>query len=382
MAVLSTFGAMAARGFGWIANAASSAALYAWGDNTQGQLGLGDLTNRSSPVLVGNVAWSGLSANALSSYGVRTNGTLWAWGNNQFGELGNGASGGAADKSSPIQVGALTDWAKLVDPSPKDQVIRCFCIKTDGTLWAWGYGGYGALGTGNTTSQSSPVQVGADTDWLQIASANDSSLGIRGSGGVGSLYAWGRNLVGELGQGDQTPRSSPVQIGGESTWTWVTGGAYQAAGIRSGRLYSWGDNDQGQLGLGDLTNRSSPVQVGALTTWSKVRGGDWATFAIKTDGTMWAWGFNTFGQLGTSNTTSRSSPVQIGALTTWTNVFSGTGFCIATKTDGTLWGWGANHVGQLAQGNTTATSSPVQIGALTTWLIIATGGIHALGYKN
>ena len=144
-------------------------------------------------------------------------------------------------------------------------------------------------------------------------------------------------------------------------------------------LYSWGQNNYGQLGLGNTTYYSSPVQVGALTTWVGISCGSAHTLATKTDGTLWSWGRNNSGQLGLGNTTNYSSPKQVGALTTWSKVANGIGEnTAAIKTDGTLWSWGYNAYGQLGLGDITNRSSPVQVGALTTWLAIACGKENTL----
>ena len=134
------------------------------------------------------------------------------------------------------------------------------------------------------------------------------------------------------------------------------------------KLWSWGGNGYGELGLGNTTNRSSPVQVGALTTWSNVFGGTNCSFAIKTDGTLWAWGLNTSGQLGIGHDASRSSPVQVGALTTWSKLsinshmkYRRNNNTAVIKTDGTLWAWGSNLTGAFANGTSGYRSSPVQV---------------------
>ena len=145
-------------------------------------------------------------------------------------------------------------------------------------------------------------------------------------------------------------------------------GAVTWPGISFSTLYAWGRNHLGQLGDGTTVDKSSPVQVGALTTWLNAATGYAFTTATKTDGTLWAWGMNTQGQLGLGDATPRSSPVQVGALTTWDKPVGGAYNTLATKTDGTLWSWGHNVYGQLGHGNTTTLSSPVQVGALTTWI--------------
>jgi alpha-tubulin suppressor-like RCC1 family protein len=141
-----------------------------------------------------------------------------------------------------------------------------------------------------------------------------------------SLFTWGRNAYGQLGNGNTTNRSSPAQVGTLTDWSKITAAGYKQFGAAiktDGTMWAWGRNDNGQLGLGNTTDRSSPVQIGALTTWLTVAAGYTHRAAIKTNGTMWTWGRNNSGQLGIGDTTNRSSPVQIGALTTWLTVAGG-----------------------------------------------------------
>ena len=139
-------------------------------------------------------------------------------------------------------------------------------------------------------------------------------------------WSWGTNTTaaasGQIGLGDVTNRSSPVQVGALTNWSSISGGnpTFATAIKTDGTLWSWGSNSLGELGLGNVTARSSPVQVGALTAWSKVSSGFQCTVAIKTDGTLWSWGRNNSGGLGLGDATNRSSPVQVGALTTWISV--------------------------------------------------------------
>ena len=172
-----------------------------------------------------------------------------------------------------FQVGALTDWSKI-----SGCTNSAAAIKTGGTLWSWGNNVFGQLGLGNVTFRSSPVQVGALTDWSEIA----GGVGITGFLSRwfialktnGTLWTWGSNGGGQLGQGDTTPRSSPVQVGSATDWAQVVGGYLFAHAIKTnGTLWAWGSNAGGQLGLGDITHRSSPAQVGSGTNWTRLAPG-------------------------------------------------------------------------------------------------------------
>ena len=166
--------------------------------------------------------------------------------------------------------------------------------------------------------------MGTLTTWLSATAGAGASLAIKTDG---TLWAWGYNYYGQLGDGTNVSKSSPVQVGTLTTWSSVSTGGYTLGSTLAikadGTLWAWGHNGTGQLGLGDGAWRSSPVQVGALTTWSKVYAGAYHTLAIKTDGTLWAWGDNTRGELGQGDNTTRYSPVQVGSMTYWSSASSG-----------------------------------------------------------
>jgi YD repeat-containing protein len=287
--------------------------LFAWGVNTNGQLGLGNTTAYSSPKQVGSLTnWSVISAAGELTTAIKTDGTLWSWGYNADGQLGDNTT---VAKSSPIQVGSLTTWSNL---GWSKAHVGIGAIKTDGTLWTWGSNGSGQLGLGNVVARSSPVQVGALTDWLQVAGCYNACAAIKTDG---TLWTWGLNNEGQLGIGSAVDKSSPVQVGALTNWSQIAGGLSNTflAITTGGTLYGWG---AAFLGDNTAVGKNSPVQIGALTNWSKVSVGLYSSAAIKTDGTLWGWGRNDNGAIGLGNTTYFSSPVQVGSSTTWANVSS------------------------------------------------------------
>jgi hypothetical protein len=180
----------------------------------------------------------------------------------------------------------------------------------------------GQIGDNNNLKRSSPVQVGALTTWAKVAAGQLHGMAVKTDG---TLWTWGYNGQGALGQNDTIRRSSPIQVGALTNWAYVAGGErHTVASTTSGELYAWGKNTRGEVGDGTVVTKSSPVQIGALTNWKNVaaKNSEFCA-ATKTDGTLWAWGFNTGGQLGDGTVVARSSPVQVGALTNWLAVTAG-----------------------------------------------------------
>lgn len=359
--------------------------LFAWGSNySYGALGNASSAYYSSPIQIGTLSnWKTISGVSQGAYALKTDGTIWSWGYNAFGQLGNGTT---TNYSSPIQIGTLSNWNYI-----SSGWGHMTALKNDGTLWVWGFNGSGQLGDGTTASKSSPLQIGSN-QYTLVSGVGYSSYAIDTTG---ALWAWGNNNVAQLGLGDLTNRSVPTQVGTSTDWQILSQGATSTtipimAGIKEdGTLWTWGNNTVfGWLGIGlsAVATYASPIQVGTLTNWRSVAVMPTGTIATKTDGTLWIWGQNTNGMLGigsSSMTVSYSSPIQIGALTNWKSIVTvpGSSSILAVKTDGSLWFWGGSFFGESGFYTSASVyySSPVQVGSLTSWRLIKGGGASSYG---
>lgn len=351
--------------------------MYSWGQNSYGELGLNDITHRSAPAQWTSLAknWKRVQSGKDYMVAVKTDGTLWSWGYNAQGQLGDGT---VSNKSSPVQTSAGgSTWYQAAG---SDQSTAA--IKTDGTLWTWGYNAFGQLGDNSTTNKSSPVQtVAGGTAWKQVACGAVHVNAIKTDG---TLWGWGWSY----GLGDNTlvNKSSPVQtVAGGTNWKQVSGSISWAAAVKTdGTLWLWGTDAYGQLGDNSTDTKSSPVQtVAGGVNWKQVSCARGSAVALKMDGTLWTWGRNTYGELGDGTTVNKSSPIQtVAAGTMWRSVAGGRGRHVAAiKTDGTMWTWGDNSIGQLGDTTTISRSSPVQVGTSTQWKSLSCGYWTTVGLQ-
>lgn len=363
---------------------------WSWGDNNNTVLGINDITvaSRISPVSVvgGFTDWVALDAGVDHSLGIRANGTAWAWGFVRA--IGDNAE---ITRSSPVLVaGGFTDWEQI---SAGDQ--HSAGLRANGTIWTWGTGTNGVLGDNTSSTKSSPVSVvGGFTDWIQVSAGSNTNLALRANG---TIWGWGETFSGKLGTNNalEPNRSSPVSVvGGIVDWVQVSaskGFAGPSLGLRAnGTLYAWGNNGSGGLGDNSTVNRSSPVLVaGGIVDWVQASAGFRHAFGIRANGTLYAWGWNSTGDLGqnTGSTVSRSSPVLVvGGFTDWVQVSGGDVHNIALRANGVLYAWGQTTGGRL--GDNTASlsinrSSPVSVvGGFTNWIQASAGGDHSLGLRG
>ena len=278
-------------------------ALYAWGDNTHGQLGPGgnrhSLTQVVWPAgelaaagLESNTGWGSVFAGGNHTVAIRADGSLWAWGNNIQGQLGDGST---LDRNTPrrVQPPGAPDMRWALASLYDDHTLA---IGEDGTLWAWGANWNHQLGSGTQDNVLTPVRIMSCTYWRYVSTGFQHTFAIRRDG---SLMGWGSNYVGEIGI-PGTPHPTPIEIG-DATIDWAhvaTGRQYTVAIRADGSLWAWGNNFDGQLGDGTNDARASPVRIGTAYDWAYVFVGENHTVAVRENGSVWTWGNNASGQLG------------------------------------------------------------------------------------
>jgi alpha-tubulin suppressor-like RCC1 family protein len=268
----------------------SNGTLWVWGFYPRAT---GSTTIISSPTQVGSSTnWSKVSTGEDHTLAIKTDGTLWAWGNGDFGKLSQSTLN---DITSPVQIGSSTDWSTVVAGYQAS-----YALKTNGTLWTWGANDNGNLGLGDTNNRSSPTQVGTSTNWSMITTPVGGQKNVGALKTDGTIWLWGQGSYGALGQNVSSGNIvSPVQLGTGNDWAYINATQLSFHAIKTnGNLWSWGYNNGGRLGQGDTVSRSSPVQVGSDTDWETVKGRYSHVWLTKTNDNLYFIGNDVNGSSG------------------------------------------------------------------------------------
>jgi alpha-tubulin suppressor-like RCC1 family protein len=348
--------------------------VASWGLNNTGQLGNGTTTDRA---LFGDIGAGNnvVQVDARYDHGlaVRSDGTVWAWGNNELGELGDGTT---TSRLAPVQVTGLTGVTQVA----AGQYVS-LALRSDGTVWAWGANLAGQLGRGTTSDHEvTPARVTGLAGVVKISAGDGFSLALRSDG---TVWAWGSNSVGELGNGSTANSAAPVKVAGLDNVTDIAAGFDSSVVTRTNGIsvaktvWTWGENGAGQLGDGTTANRLTPVQVTGIGTAyiAGLSAGYGFTAVLGTDGRVWAWGNDRVGQLGNARTdTPVTRPVNtIGPGKGIIQISAGGDLMVALVSDGTVLAWGDNTNGELGTGTTTPVTGPVQVTGLTSATQVAAG---------
>lgn len=359
-------------GVAWVASGSYSLAIkadgsaWAWGSNGYAQLGDGTYVDRPTPVaLTGLPPIASASLAFLHSSAVAKDGSVWSWGNNDAGDLGDGTT---EQRQSPIQSHGI---ASVIAVAVGE--AHTVALKSDGSVWAWGDDGAGELGNGVRIFSTTPRRPQTDGGWIAVAAGGRHSVALASGGTVSTA---GNNDYGQLGDGTRVNRATFGPVAGLTGVVEISAGYYHSLARKAdGTVWAWGLDYAGRLGNGpDGGPGLSPVQVTGLTGAIRISAGGGHSLALRNDGTVWAWGDNGKGQLGDATTITREAPVRVSGLNDVVEIAAGEDHSLARTRDGSVWAWGGNYEGQLGDGTNTDRPTPVRVTGLAGAVALSAGG--------
>ena len=362
------------------AGAAAGPAVFAWGDNSAGELGNGTLTGNAAPAAVSGLAGvRAISAAGRHELALRANGTVLAWGDDTFGQLGNGIVSSNGDSEVPVAVPRLSTVTAVAAGEE-----HSLALLADGTVMAWGDNHEGQLGNGTARTSAVPVAVPGLTGVTAIAAGSLFSLALLSNG---TVMAWGDNREGQLGNGTLSNSTVPVPVQGLSGVTAIAAGAlHSLAVLTNGTAMAWGDNELGQLGVGrQVSLRVVPTAVAKITGITQIAAGEQHSVALLSDGSVWVWGDNGEFQLARRNgfpggIGQSNVPLRVPGLGKAKAIAAGGSFSLAVVAGGRVRSWGDNAFGQLGNGGAQTGPALVTVTGLSGAARVAAGGVTALAF--
>ncbi|MCX7759483.1 MAG: stalk domain-containing protein, partial [bacterium] len=311
--------------------------IKAWGKNTYGQLGNGSVSDSSEPVIVNDLfSVTGIAAGKNHNLAIKSNGDVYAWGDNSSGQLGDGTKN---SHNTPVLVNNLS---QIYSSQVGNKVIAAgnnhsLALRVDGTVWAWGDNTYGQLGDGTNISKSEPVEVPGLHSIIGIAAGENHSMALQADG---TVWVWGDNKYGQLGNGTTKSSNRPIDINIYKNTAIASGGNHCLALQANGDVYAWGKNTDGQLGDGTMTQRNIPTKVKELEPVIKIAAGSNHSLAITDEFDAYTWGRNAEGQLGDGTTKNKLYPTIIAEISYITEIFAGGNRTFAVKGNTYFYVWG------------------------------------------
>ncbi len=357
--------------------------LLCWGYNQNGQLGDGTRSRRNTPRIIGNdTHWRFVSAGSIHTCALKDDDSLWCWGDNRYGQLGVGEN---EAQLIPKQVLDPNHWHAV--SVGKNHTCA---IKADDSLWCWGRNNYGQIGANVDSLHENlyftPNPVLPKDSWQEVSSGSFHSCGIQTDG---SLWCWGNNESGQIGDGTNENRNLPAKIMPGSKWKKVSAGSDHSCGIQAdGSLWCWGNNRFATLGDGTLTDREAPTLIDKNNEWVTISAGNYVTCGITKEGKLWCWGYGHWG-LFSPRQSYATHPKEVippkKNLGTWLNVALKKDHICAISSKNHLFCWGLNSSGQIGNGHDYAIRQPVLVAKESDWKDIATSAAqcsHTCGIKS
>jgi alpha-tubulin suppressor-like RCC1 family protein len=340
---------------------------YCWGYNIHGQLGIGTaepsgcsteseaFSCSTKPVAVsGGHTFEMVSTGRYHTCALTVDGDVYCWGDNEYGQLGNGTT---VDSYTPVRIEAAVQFAMVASGS-----LHTCAVTVDDEAFCWGSNSNRKLGDGtNVQQRNAPVAVSGGLQFEWVSTGASSTCGIVAGG---AAYCWGENGYGQLGNGSSTLviASTPQAVSGDHTYRWISTDAYSTCALTlTGEAYCWGRNHVGQLGDGTTTQRTEPVLVSGGFTYESFSVGTWHTCGVTAQGMLYCWGSNRDGELGDGTGADKAVPSLVSDHLLMQLVAAGSQHTCALATTGRAYCWGLGFFGQLGHGSWTDALNPAPV---------------------